>query len=61
MGNLSFNLEKKEIFFNWLEMREKQVQRVLDNTFGIYGDLKGLTGGTIQEIKMLELGGRGGC
>lgn len=35
--------------------RERQIQRVIDNTFGIYGDLKGLTGGTIQEIKMLEL------
>ena len=34
---------------------DKPVQRVIDNTFGIYGDLKGLTGGTMQEIKLLEL------
>lgn len=47
--------EKRSYQAIWAK-REKQVQRVIDNTFGIYGDLKGLTGGTIQEIKMLELG-----
>ena len=47
--------EKRSYQAIWAK-REKQVQRVIDNTFGIYGDLKGLTGGAIQEIKMLELG-----
>ncbi len=47
--------EKRAYQAIWAK-REKQVQRVLDNTFGIYGDLKGLTGGAIQEIKLLELG-----
>lgn len=47
--------EKRAYQAIWAK-REKQVQRVLDNTFGIYGDLKGLTGGAIQEIKVLELG-----
>ena len=47
--------EKRSYQAIWAK-REKQVQRVVDNTFGIYGDLKGLTGGSIQEIKMLELG-----
>lgn len=47
--------EKRSYQAIWAK-REKQVQRVIDNTFGIYGDLKGLTGGTLQEIKMLELG-----
>ena len=46
--------EKRSYQAIWAK-REKQVQRVIDNTFGIYGDLKGLTGGAIQEIKMLEL------
>jgi len=46
--------EKRSYQAIWAK-REKQVQRVIDNTFGIYGDLKGLTGGTLQEIKMLEL------
>ncbi|MBU0578814.1 DUF2130 domain-containing protein [Patescibacteria group bacterium] len=46
--------EKRSYQAIWAK-REKQVQRVIDNTFGIYGDLKGLTGGTMQEIKMLEL------
>lgn len=47
--------EKRSYQAIWAK-REKQVQRVIDNTFGIYGDLKGLTGGTMQEIKLLELG-----
>lgn len=52
--------EKRSFQAIWAK-REKQVQRVIDNTFGIYGDLKGLTGGTIQEVKILELGeGNGG-
>ncbi|MBF0540452.1 MAG: DUF2130 domain-containing protein [Nitrospirae bacterium] len=46
--------EKRAYQAIWAK-REKQVQRVLDNTYGIYGDLKGLTGGTVQEIKILEL------
>ncbi|MBU4338615.1 DUF2130 domain-containing protein [Patescibacteria group bacterium] len=53
--NNDIEKEKRAYQAIWAK-REKQVQRVLDNTFGIYGDLKGLTGGTIQEIKMLELG-----
>lgn len=55
---MSGDIEKEKRAYQaiWAK-REKQVQRVLDNTFGIYGDLQGLTGGTIQEIKMLELGG----
>ena len=47
--------EKRSYQAIWAK-REKQVQRVIDNTYGIYGDLKGLTGGTMQDIKMLELG-----
>lgn len=46
--------EKRSFQAIWAK-REKHVQRVIDNTFGIYGDLRGLTGGAIQEIKMLEL------
>ena len=53
--NNDIEKEKRAYQAIWAK-REKQVQRVLDNTFGIYGDLKGLTGGTIQEIKILELG-----
>lgn len=50
------DLEKeKRVYQNIWAKRDKQIQRVVDNTFGMYGDLKGLTGGTIQEIKLLEL------
>ncbi len=54
--SLKDDLEKEKRAYQsiWAK-REKQIQRVLDNTYGVYGDLKGLTGGTIQEIKMLEL------
>jgi len=47
--------EKRSYQVIWAK-REKQVQKIINNTLGIYGDLKGLTGGTIQEIKMLKLG-----
>jgi hypothetical protein len=35
-------------------MTEKQIQKVINNTVGMYGDLSGLV--PIQQIKMLELG-----
>ena len=35
--------------------REKQIQRVSDNTIGIYGDLGGLMGKALPQIKILEL------
>ena len=54
--NMKDDLDKEKRAFQGIwSKREKQIQRVLDNTFGVYGDLKGLTGGSIQEIKMLEL------
>ncbi|MBU0574384.1 MAG: DUF2130 domain-containing protein [Candidatus Margulisbacteria bacterium] len=37
----------------WAE-REKQIQKVIKNTVGMYGDLNGLV--TLPQIKMLELG-----
>ena len=54
--DMKTDLDKEKRAFQaiWAK-REKQIERVIDNTFGVYGDLKGLTGGTIQEVKMLEL------
>ncbi len=37
--------------------REKQIQRVIQNTTGMYGDLQGIAGATLPEIKILELPG----
>ena len=38
----------------WKE-REKQVQRVVKNTVGLYGDMQGIIGGQIPTIPALEL------
>ncbi|NNL91106.1 MAG: DUF2130 domain-containing protein, partial [Saprospiraceae bacterium] len=36
--------------------REKQIQKVLHNTTGMYGSIKGLAGNAIGTIDSLELG-----
>ena len=46
------NKERKLFEANWAK-REKQIQKVISNTVGMYGDLSGLV--TLQPIKMLEL------
>ena len=38
----------------WKE-REKQIERVIKNTVGLYGDMQGIIGGQIPQIKLLEL------
>lgn len=35
--------------------REKQIYRIVQNTAGMYGDLQGITGATLPELKILEL------
>lgn len=37
--------------------REKQIERIISNTSGMYGDLEGLAGPALQQIKILELPG----
>jgi hypothetical protein len=44
--------EKRSYQKIWAE-REKQIQIVINNTAGLYGDLSGLA--PLQQIKMLEL------
>ncbi len=39
----------------WKE-REKQIDKVLINTSGLYGSIKGIAGNSVAEIKGLELG-----
>ncbi len=46
--------EKKAIIKQWAK-REKQIDRVMQATAGMYGDLQGIAGKTIQEIEGLEL------
>ncbi len=35
--------------------REKQIQNVIDNTVGLYGDLEGIAGRAMPQIEGLEL------
>lgn len=48
--------EKRAMEKQWKE-REKQIERVVKNTVGLYGDMQGIIGGQIPEIPALELEG----
>jgi hypothetical protein len=50
------NLDKEKKAMNrlWAE-REKQIEQVINNTGGMYGDLQGLLGGSMPTIRSLEL------
>lgn len=47
--------EKRAAQLRWSK-QEKSIRAVIDNTIGIYGDLQGITGGAMSEIKQLESG-----
>lgn len=46
--------EKRAMEKAWSK-REKQIQRVVQNTAGMYGDLQGIIGASLPEIKILQL------
>jgi hypothetical protein len=46
--------ERKAITKQWVK-REEQIGRVMQATVGMYGDLQGIAGQTLQEIEGLEL------
>lgn len=46
--------ERKAILKQWAK-REEQIERVMQATVGMYGDLQGIAGKTLQEIEGLEL------
>ncbi len=46
--------EKMVIIKQWAK-REKQIERVMQSTVGMYGDLQGIAGKTLQEIEGLEM------
>jgi hypothetical protein len=46
--------EKRAITRTWAK-REKQIERVINNTAGMYGDVQGIIGASLPEIKILEL------
>ena len=46
--------EKKAITKQWAK-REEQINRVMQSTVGLYGDLQGIAGKSLQEIEGLEM------
>jgi len=48
------NQERRAMEKHW-NQREKQIQRVVKNTVGLYGDMQGIIGGQIPSISALEL------
>jgi hypothetical protein len=46
--------ERKVIMKQWAK-REEQIDRVMQGTVGMYGDLQGIAGKTLQEIEGLEM------
>jgi hypothetical protein len=48
------NREKRAMQKIWKE-REKQIEKVINSTIGMYGSVKGIAGSAIQDIQLLEL------
>ncbi len=48
------NQERRAMEKHWSQ-REKQIQRVIKNTVGLYGDMQGIIGGQMPKIAALEL------
>jgi hypothetical protein len=48
------NKERRAMEKHW-KQREKQIERVVKNTAGLYGDMQGIIGGQIPAIPALEL------
>jgi len=46
--------EKRAMTKIW-KQREKQIDKVIDNTVGMYGSIKGIAGNAIGTVKSLEL------
>jgi len=55
-SNLQDDLEREKRWFSakW-GRQEKEIRKVLDHTHGMYGDLQGIIGRSLPEIKTLEL------
>ena len=48
---------EKKVFTRQWAKREEQIDRVMQATVGMYGDLQGIAGRTLQEIEGLEFQG----
>lgn len=54
-GTLQEDIEREKRWFagKWAR-QEKEIRKVIDHTHGMYGDLQGVTGRSLPEIKSLE-------
>jgi len=48
--------EKRSMMRIW-KQREKQLEKVINNTVDMYGSVKGIAGNAVQDVKALELPG----
>lgn len=57
-GTLQEDIEREKRWFSskWAR-QEKEIRKVVDHTHGMYGDLQGVTGRALPEIKSLEIEG----
>ncbi|HSA84403.1 MAG TPA: DUF2130 domain-containing protein [Patescibacteria group bacterium] len=56
-SNMQEDIEKEKRYFSSKWARdEKNIRQVIDNTFGMHGDFKGLLGNNLPTIKGLEAG-----
>jgi hypothetical protein len=57
-GTLQDDIEREKRWFSskWAR-QEKEIRKVIDHTHGMYGDLQGVTGRALPEIKSLEIEG----
>jgi hypothetical protein len=51
--NVDLQKDKKQAFANFAK-RERQILKAMENTVGLYGDVKGIAGGAIQNIPSLN-------
>jgi hypothetical protein len=49
-------MKEKALFASQWSKREKKLMRAMENLVCIYGDVRGIAGGAVQEIKALEIG-----
>lgn len=53
--NMQLEIEKEKRYFsNKWARDEKNIRQVIDNTYGMHGDLKGIVGNTLPQIKGLD-------
>lgn len=55
-SNMQIEIEKEKRYFNNKWARdEKNIRLVIDNTYGMQGDLKGIMGNALPDIKVVDL------